>query len=283
MARRRRSGDCDGEGHLSGLMTSRLRLRRMLCLLKHHGLSAAARKVGKATLLFFDAGHMEQLMRMGNWDRADSYLQSFLPQDRSMESMDLILHLNNARIIAAVAAGGPDAAMHASTFDDQDLYQSPHTDKFRKLLHKMHADQPRSFMLWQKMAPGVVSTAMRLVANCPELKDKLQLPRDSPMPWEVTPLIGAQGYQRRRRIKAADRTPADVLSRAFLRRKRQHMIRETNASSGVIDASSTCAALNMKTEQIAPKPIFPGEHRTIECEERCTEAGRRSTLMQSLI
>ncbi|CAO2145327.1 unnamed protein product [Urochloa humidicola] len=74
-------------------------------------------------------------------------------------------------------------------------------------------------MLWQKMAPGAVTTAMRLIANIPELKPKLHMPRHSPMPWVVTPLIGARGYQRRRSSKAADRTPADVLSRAFLRRK----------------------------------------------------------------
>lgn len=45
-------------------------------------------------------------------------------------------------------------------------------------------------MLWQKVAPDAVNDAMQLVAKCPELKGMLQLPRDRPMPWEVTPLIG---------------------------------------------------------------------------------------------
>ena len=43
-------------------------------------------------------------------------------------------------------------------------------------------------MLWNKIPRDEVNTAMDLVANCPELKSRLQeLPRNKP--WEVTPLI----------------------------------------------------------------------------------------------
>ena len=46
----------------------------------------------------------------------------------------------------------------------------------------------RASMLWKKIAPDAVNTTMRLVANCPELKSKMQkLPRNKP--WEVIPLI----------------------------------------------------------------------------------------------
>ena len=45
-------------------------------------------------------------------------------------------------------------------------------------------------MIWEKVAPNAVKMAMDMVADCPELKDKLQeLPHNRP--WEVTPLIGS--------------------------------------------------------------------------------------------
>jgi hypothetical protein len=45
-------------------------------------------------------------------------------------------------------------------------------------------------VIWEKVAPNAVKMAMDMVADCPELKDKLQeLPHNRP--WEVTPLIGS--------------------------------------------------------------------------------------------
>jgi hypothetical protein len=43
-------------------------------------------------------------------------------------------------------------------------------------------------MLWKKIAPDAVNTAMRLVANCPELKSKMQK-LSCNKPWEVIPLM----------------------------------------------------------------------------------------------
>ncbi|TVU05353.1 hypothetical protein EJB05_48512, partial [Eragrostis curvula] len=249
-----------GGGCPGGLMVSRLRLRRMLCVLKHHRLDAAAHEyAGGETGVFFDAAYMERLMRMGSWEKADGYLHHFLPaaEHRSPQSMSLVLHLRSAWTLAVVAAGGPTAADFASHFDG---LKGRSASNFRHVLHTMHADQPRASKLWKNVAPSAVNTALDKIAKCPELKGKLHLPHDRPMPWDVIPLIGAHGSPRRYR-KPADRTPADVVARAFKRQKRSLLSTlESDAYSGFpSNASSSFVAPNMEPEQNAPKPI------TLDC------------------
>jgi len=102
-------------------------------------------RLEEATGVFFDAGYMEHLMSMGLWYKADGYLQHFLPAPGHMSdrSLALVFHLRRAWTLAAVAEGGPDAAGFASTFDVDFLAPCPRAARFRKLLHKMHAQQPR--------------------------------------------------------------------------------------------------------------------------------------------
>ncbi|KAL6630629.1 hypothetical protein ACP70R_028480 [Stipagrostis hirtigluma subsp. patula] len=214
-------------------MAWRLRILRIHRFLKHYGfLDSAAVEVEKATEVFFDARYVHALMLKGCWDKAHSYVACFLPgyRPRSRQALDLLVHLGAAKMLAAVAAGGGrDAAVSASTFDRA---SAPHLTRCRDVLHQMHADQRRASKLWRDVEPYAVSAALDMVAKCPELKGKMCLPRNRTTPWEITPLIGARRSQRRR-SKAADRTPVDVLTRAFLRQQRSLSVQETtNAYSG---------------------------------------------------
>ncbi|KAL6640666.1 hypothetical protein ACP70R_021789 [Stipagrostis hirtigluma subsp. patula] len=158
-------------------------------------------------------------MLQGCWDKARSYVACFLPgyRPKSRQAIDLLVHLGAAKMLAAVAAGGGrDAAVSASTFDRA---SEPHLARCRDVLHQMHADQHRASKLWRDVEPYAVNVTLDMVAKCPELKGKLRLLRNRTTPWEITPLIGARRFQRRR-SKAADRAPVDVLTRAFLRQQR---------------------------------------------------------------
>ncbi|KAL6642121.1 hypothetical protein ACP70R_020302 [Stipagrostis hirtigluma subsp. patula] len=231
VAMRRRSCGGDGEACASDLMAWRLRIRRIHRFLKHFGFldSAAVEYVEMATGVFFDAPYLHALMLKGCWDKAYSYVTCFLPgyRPRSRHTIDLLVHLGAAKMLAV--GGGRDAAVSASTFDRA---SAPHLTRCRDVLHHMHADQRRASKLWRDVEPYAVSAALDMVAKCPELKGKICLPRNRTTPWEITSLIGARRFQRRRG-KAADRAPVDVLTRAFLRQQRSLSAQETtNAYSG---------------------------------------------------
>ena len=68
------------------------------------------------------------------------------PKDWSDECLRLMVHLHHSLTLATVAAGGSEseARGYATRFDDEDVLRNPHYARFQKLLHKMHADQPRS-------------------------------------------------------------------------------------------------------------------------------------------
>ncbi|KAL6634216.1 hypothetical protein ACP70R_026887 [Stipagrostis hirtigluma subsp. patula] len=256
MAARRRSGG--GEDYPS-LMAWRLRLRRMLCFLKHHGLNDSALELERETAVFFDADYMEHLMSVGSWAKADDYLQRFLPapSHTSPQSMRLVLHLLSAWTLAAVAAVAPTPQSSPPPSTKNTCSRDPTSATSARSSTKCTPTNAGASMLWKKVAPSAVDMALDMIDECPELKGKLHLPRDRPMPWEVTPLIGARG-SRRRRSKAAERTPPDVVIRAF-KRQRLLSVQETSSASGVPTNASSSSTLPTETEQIAPRPIVSGE------------------------
>ncbi|KAL6597326.1 hypothetical protein ACP70R_046766 [Stipagrostis hirtigluma subsp. patula] len=218
----------------SDRLASRLRIRRVHRFLKFHGrLDAAAVEVEKATRVFFDVRYLEELMRKGWWNKALSYADAFVPgyRPRTRQALSLLLHLGAAEALASVAAGDRDAAHIVASFHGEHLALEPRLARCHDILRQMHADQPRAFKIWREVAPYAVSVALDMVARCPELQAKMRLPRNRPMPWEITPLIGAR-RSHRPRSKAADRAPVDALTRAFLRQQRSLLVKETNDYSG---------------------------------------------------
>lgn len=109
-------------------------------------------RLEKATGVFFDAHHMKHLRRLGRWDKADGYLQHFLPTPTPKDRTTA----------AATAAGGPKAADFATSFDDERVLPSPHFARLQEFLHETHADQPRSPTLpaYHRLLPSLL---------CPQL------------------------------------------------------------------------------------------------------------------
>ncbi|KAL6842812.1 hypothetical protein ACP4OV_027656 [Aristida adscensionis] len=179
---------CDGEAYPSGRMASRLRFRRIICFLKNQGLDPAAieRRASSSTPA------ISQLMMRGRWDEADSYLHGFVTASRSSspQAIDLIIHVSTARMLASIAAGGRHASELGTSFDSESVSREPRLLRCRDVIHKMHADYHRAFKVWAEAAPYAMNVALDMVAKCPDLKGKLHLTHDTPMPWEVTSLIG---------------------------------------------------------------------------------------------
>ncbi|KAL6630628.1 hypothetical protein ACP70R_028479 [Stipagrostis hirtigluma subsp. patula] len=217
----------------SDLLASRLRIRRVHRFLKYHGhLDAAAVELEKATRVFFDVRYLEELMRKGWWNKALSYADSFVPgyRPRTRQALSLLLHLGAAESLASVAAGDRDAAQIVASFHGEHLALEPRLAHCRDILRQMHADQPRAFKLWREVAPYAVSVALDMVARCPELQAKMRLPRNRPMPWDYSSHWARRSHGPR--SKAADRTPVDVLTGAFLQQQRSLLVKETNDYSG---------------------------------------------------
>ncbi|KAL6642119.1 hypothetical protein ACP70R_020300 [Stipagrostis hirtigluma subsp. patula] len=296
----------------SDRLASRLRIRRVHRFLKYHGrLDAAAVEMEKATRVFFDVRYLEELMRKGWWNKALSYADAFVPgyRPRTRQALSLLLHLGAAESLASVATGDRDAAQIVASFHGEHLALEPRLARCRDILRQMHADQPRAFKIWREVAPYAVRVALDMVARCPELQAKMRLLRNRPMPWEITPLIGARRSHRPCN-KAADRAPVDVLTRAFLQQQRSLLVKETNDYSGRqswhaadmhlanLIMPQTCTCLPFfgikeaqvfwrylkKIEQITQKPINLGVRPMENVEKDSSmETGRPSTLNSEAI
>ncbi|KAF8708729.1 hypothetical protein HU200_030112 [Digitaria exilis] len=163
------------------------------------------------------------MLRSGQSFEAERYLDRFLPhiafRERSPLCMLLLVHVRIVRILSTVAAGGPSGAGMAALFANpmDYLLESAYSVRLHKTVARMHADQTRASMLWQKIQPGALDKIMDMVARCPELQGEVRVPRKRPLLWDAAPNGLRQCPSRCR--NATKRAPSNVLIRTFLQKR----------------------------------------------------------------
>ncbi|CAL4957888.1 unnamed protein product [Urochloa decumbens] len=258
---RRRSGQ--------GSRVLRLRARRVLRPYSGRLLSAFQRlrlEVGKQAEVF-DAEQLKRMLWSGQPDDAHYYLRRFLPfsgADWSELCTKLFIHVGVFKTLSKVVAGGEEGDRIASS--NKYFLESPRRNGLDMMIAAMHADRTRGSMLWEKkIKPEGVDRIMDLVARCPELQGeaRVQLPCERPMLWDATAAPNRLPECPRHCKQTANHAPADLLVRAFLR-KRLLSIQGKKLSARSRNSSATPY---MKMVQIAPQPaVLEGvSHAPVMC------------------
>ncbi|KAK3159769.1 hypothetical protein QOZ80_1BG0050870 [Eleusine coracana subsp. coracana] len=205
-----------------------IRLRRLLSFLRRHGLYDTAHSLETRTGVFFDAPHLRRMLLAGRWAAASTYVLGFVKVgDCSREADTLLFRIRLLRVMADLAAGRAPALF-------QRLYDSldgqPDCHHLQRILQSMRSDRSRAFRLYHRLKPMAVQVVLNLIANCPELKGKTQLPHctlDRSAIMSLAP--GFLGCSRHLKSKAV-RIPANILALSFLRKRPRLIVHELNHS-----------------------------------------------------
>nr|CAB3492529.1 unnamed protein product [Digitaria exilis]CAB3497532.1 unnamed protein product [Digitaria exilis] len=216
------------------------------------------------------------MLRSGQSFEAERYLDRFLPpiafRERSPLCMLLLVHVRIVRILSTVAAGGPSGAGMAALFANpmDYLLESAYSVRLHKTVARMHADQTRASMLWQKIQPGALDKIMDMVARCPELKGEVRVPRKRPLLWDAAPNGLRQCPSRCR--NATKRAPSNVLIRTFLQKRLLLVQGKTHADVDE-ECKQALTSLNFSTEDAEKmlKKAFGWIHSPYWSEERNKE------------
>ncbi|CAO2185453.1 unnamed protein product [Urochloa humidicola] len=228
------------------------------------------REVGKPVEVF-DAEQLKRMLQTGQPDDPYYYLMRFLPvsaADWSKLCSKLYIAVGIFKILAKVTAGGEEGDTIVSVYTKPRSYYLEDTGRngLSDIIAAMHADRTRGSTLWQMFKSERVDRIMDLVARCPELQGEAreQFPFERPMLWDAAPNWLPKCPQLCR--QTTNRVPADLLIRAFLRKRPLSMHRKKHSARSR-NSPSQFATPYKKMVQIAPQPaVLEGvSHAPVVC------------------
>ncbi|XP_037437754.1 uncharacterized protein LOC119305294 isoform X1 [Triticum dicoccoides] len=205
MGGRRDHGQCPAEVVLH--------LRRLDALLKDHGLDHTAHTLEMEAGLFFEAAHLEQLVRQGLWASAHRYLRRFSAlwdgDGAATQYATLLSSLSHHSILAWLACRGDEGGRAASFLrpsDEAIRTACPEEARRKDMYCSMTSQQARASVNWEDIKLETLTRVQELVDLRPNLDCLLKnrLPRHKPTPQDVIPLgiltslRGSQRYRRKR-------------------------------------------------------------------------------------
>ncbi|CAO2174441.1 unnamed protein product [Urochloa humidicola] len=230
------------------------------------------REVGKPVEVF-DAEQLKRMLQTGKPDDPYRYLMRFLPvsaEDWSKLGSKLYINVGTFKILAKVAAGGEEGDTIVSVYTKPRSYHLEETgrDGLTDMIAAMHADRTRGSTLWQMYKSESVDRIMDLVARCPELQGEAreQFPCERPMLWDAAPNWLPKCPQLCR--QKTNRVPANLLIRAFLRKRPLSMHRKKHSVPACPrNSPSQSSTPYKKMVQIAPQPaVLEGaSHAPVVC------------------
>ncbi|CAO2193736.1 unnamed protein product [Urochloa humidicola] len=206
-----------------------LHLRRLDRFLKRQGLHSAARTLERESLVYFDAAHLQRLVRGGRWEAAGTYLRRFSPlwegEDGTSQHYTSLLHtVQNHAMLHFLACRGEDGGRDASSLfcnskDAAFREKFPETAQRHDLYRSMSSKQARASVNWEAIKLTTLEKLQELLRLHPDLERSLRMrePRCTSTPSEIIPL-DLQGSHRCQR-KRVDRKPARELALLFQKKR----------------------------------------------------------------
>ncbi|RLN09252.1 hypothetical protein C2845_PM11G27830 [Panicum miliaceum] len=224
-----------------------LHLRRLDRFLKSQGLHSTANTLERDSLAYFDAAHLQKLVKGGQWDDAWRYVRPFSPlwdppegEGTRQQYTDFLHCLEHNSMLDYLACRGEEGGRAARS-----LFWSSNNDDFRNkfpeiaqrhdLYRSMASARARASVDWEAIKLTTFEKLQELLHLLPDCFRTRETQR-TPRPLEITPLAlrGSRRHQRKR----VDRKPAHELA-LFLVKKRLPSGPETRHSNDVGVSSAT--------------------------------------------
>uniref|UniRef100_A0A0E0JV81 Uncharacterized protein n=1 Tax=Oryza punctata TaxID=4537 RepID=A0A0E0JV81_ORYPU len=199
---------------------------------------------------FFNIGHLQRLMREGNWDGAIRYVDGFIPNSHpdaiSIQGGTLFRFLLTHRFFAKVVAGADLDSDTQRKVQDYKLYLghglttiSHGALRIRCMMLSVLSDTFRASMDWNKVRSAASQRIDILVERTPELKRHLLYQKwHVLMPHKVLP-IGFSFHQKRHVKKRGRRPSKHALSRVFQSIKEKRLFFPSDSDGPSVDESLT--------------------------------------------
>ncbi|CAO2185731.1 unnamed protein product [Urochloa humidicola] len=211
-----------------------LHLRRLDRFLKRQGLHSAARTCGvfrleRESLVYFDAAHLQRLVRGGRWEAAGTYLRRFSPlwdgEGGASQHYTSLLHtVQHHAMLHFLACRGEDGGRDASSLfcnskDAAFREKFPETAQRHDLYRSMASKQARASVDWEAIKLTTLEKLQELLRLSPDLEHSLRMrePQCTSTPSEIIPL-DLQGSRRLPR-KRVDSKPARELALLFQKKR----------------------------------------------------------------
>ncbi|CAL4958312.1 unnamed protein product [Urochloa decumbens] len=241
-----------------------LHLRRLNRFLKRQGLHSAARTLERESLVYFDAAHLQRLVRSGRWEAAGTYLRRFSPlwegEDGTSQHYTSFLHtVQHHAMLHYLACRGEEGGRDASSLfcnSNDAAFRSkfPEIAQRHDLYRSMASKQARASVDWEAIKLTTLEKLQELLRLSPDLERSLRMrePQCTSTPSEIIPLDlpGSQKHQRKR----VGSKPARELALSF-QQKRLSTSQETGHSGG--SGRKRLRAQDDYCNGIARKPFDP--------------------------
>ncbi|CAO2204573.1 unnamed protein product [Urochloa humidicola] len=208
-----------------------LRLRRLNRFLNRQGLHSAARTLERESLVYFDAAHLQRLVRGGRWEAAGSYLRRFSPlwegEGGTSQHYTASLHtLQHHAMLHYLACRGEEGGRAAGS-----LFCNSSGDAFRKkfpeiahrhdLYRSMASKQARASVNWEAIKLATLENLQQLLRLSPDLERSLRMrePQCTSTPSEIIPLDLRSSQSQRHQRKRVGSKPARELALSFQQKR----------------------------------------------------------------
>uniref|UniRef100_A0A0E0CF38 Uncharacterized protein n=1 Tax=Oryza meridionalis TaxID=40149 RepID=A0A0E0CF38_9ORYZ len=198
---------------------------------------------------FFNIGHLQRLMREGNWDGALSYVDGFIPNSHpdaiSIQGGTLFRFLLINRFFAKVVAGADDSETQRIAQNYKLFLGHRHSTishgalRIRCIMLSVLSDTFRASMDWNEVRSAAAQRIHILVERTPELKRHLLYQNwRLYMPHKVLPI--GFSFRQRRHVKKRGRRPSKYdLTRVFQSIREKRLFFPSDSDGPSVDESLT--------------------------------------------
>ncbi|KAK3159771.1 hypothetical protein QOZ80_1BG0050890 [Eleusine coracana subsp. coracana] len=277
-----------------------LHLRRLDSFLRRHRLHSTAHTLERESLVFFDAAHLQNLVRKGRWDAAWRYVHRFSllfseegGEGPSQHYTAFLRTLEHHAMLHYLACRGDEGGRDAKS-----LYSRVPDDAFRDKFHEMAkqhdlyrtmaSPQARASLNWDHIKLTTLEKLHELLHLHPDIQCSLRmrLPQHTPTLSDIAPL-GLRGPRRYHQRKRIDCKPAHELAYFLLQKSLPSVeIKNHFGDSGVpMQPTLTSDAKPLGiTSSVAPtkvlEPNLASEARTAGMSASVASTGVKRTRYQ---
>lgn len=231
----REQGESKDRCRQSGGMNSQsspvvlLHLRRLDRFFKRQGLHSIAHTLERESMVYFDAAHLQKLVKDGQWEAAGTYLKGFSPlwegEGTTQHYTSFLHNVQHRAMLAFLACRGEEGGRAASSLfwsnDDAFRKKFPKIAERTDLYRSMASAQARASVNWEDIKLRTLEELQELLHLHPDVKCSLRMRelQCTPTASEITPLGSRVSWRHQR--KRVERKPASELARFLLQKKKR--------------------------------------------------------------